>query len=272
MYQRVIFFMICVLPRSDPDGPTSPLRRSHRRKDSTNPKSRRNSVAGEGRSGAHPAAAVGPAPNRGTSCVVTSRRRRWNRSGCRKTPPWSMARSALTSATRAGWTRVVSRTSRLPHVAENFAPVHGCPGAAAVRCSATCRAASGHSGTVRPTARSWPVSSWRAEDEELRAGQAAGDRAAHRPGKRIRRRHARHQCPRGPRALAGRVQQHRRPKGAENNVSGGIAAHSERKPKNSDNDTREKGRLPSGEAARPFSLCSAAPLPGPREAEQHRRP
>ncbi len=44
---------------------------------------------------------------------------------------------------------------------EGAAQQYGCPGAAAVRCSAICRAASGRSGTVRPTARSRPSWSWR---------------------------------------------------------------------------------------------------------------
>ncbi|QES51932.1 hypothetical protein DEJ50_32960 [Streptomyces venezuelae] len=72
-----------------------------------------------------------------------------------------MALSALTSATRSGRTSVTSRTSRLPHAAANVTPVQGCPGRAAVRCSATCRATSGRRGTVRPTARSRPALSWR---------------------------------------------------------------------------------------------------------------
>lgn len=40
---------------------------------------------------------------------------------------------------------------------EKRTPSQGCPGAAGVRCSATCRAVSGRSGTVRLAARSRPA-------------------------------------------------------------------------------------------------------------------
>nr|ABQ41265.1 hypothetical protein [Streptomyces lavendulae] len=71
-------------------------------------------------------------------------------------PPRSIATSALISATRSGRTRTASRTSRLPHAEENFTP-----GPAAVRCSATCWAASARSGTVRSMVRRRLWWSWR---------------------------------------------------------------------------------------------------------------
>ncbi|MFD5880111.1 hypothetical protein [Streptomyces yangpuensis] len=64
-----------------------------------------------------------------------------------------------------------------PHVAEKHAPVHGCPGAAAVRCSATCRAGVRAQRYGPADLAQSAVLVVAAEDEELRAGQGAGDRA-----------------------------------------------------------------------------------------------